>query len=80
VLGAAVETRQAVAAARLAAAGLGLALVPATAVGVDFPGRLRPLRPRLLREVVMTRGDAQDPLVASFGDALVARGVPSPRR
>ncbi len=80
VLGAAVETRQAVAAARLAAAGLGLALVPATAVGEDFPGRLRPLRPRLLREVVMTRVDAQDPLVASFGDALVARGVPSPRR
>jgi DNA-binding transcriptional LysR family regulator len=78
VLTATVETRQAMAAARLAAAGLGLALVPATALSLPFPGRLRQLRPRLRRDVVMSRVDTQDALLTSLCDALVARGLPAP--
>lgn len=78
VLGAAVRTRQATTAAQLAAAGVGIALVPTTAVAAGFSGALRRLRPRLEREVVCLVGAPSDVLVRGFVADLARRGVPVP--
>jgi hypothetical protein len=62
-----VETRYPSTAALLNAAGVGLALVPISAVMPRFPGCVRPLRPRLRRDiVVLTKGTVADPLEASL--------------
>jgi DNA-binding transcriptional LysR family regulator len=47
------RTRQTVAAAQLAAAGLGVALVPTTALPATYPGAIRRLHPQLARDVVV---------------------------
>jgi DNA-binding transcriptional LysR family regulator len=74
-----VETRHANAAALLAADGLGLALVPISAVTAPFPGCPRHLRPRLSRDIiVLTNQRAANPLEASLRDELVTRGIPTP--
>ncbi|MEU1546428.1 LysR family transcriptional regulator [Nocardia sp. NPDC005745] len=79
-LTAATRTRQATTAAQLAAAGLGTALVPTSALTVTFPGAVRSLRPPLTREVVCLTSTPGDPLVRRFLTDLHRRGVsvPSP--
>jgi DNA-binding transcriptional LysR family regulator len=73
------QTRHPNTAALLAAAGLGLALVPISAVTPPFPGYVRLLRPRLRRDIiVLTKGVVVDPLEASLRDELVTRGMPRP--
>ncbi|MEU5761989.1 LysR family transcriptional regulator [Nocardia sp. NPDC047648] len=78
VLTAATRTRQAGTAAQLAAAGLGTALVPTSALTATFPGAVRSLRPPLTREVVCLTSTPGDPLVRRFLTDLHRRGVPVP--
>uniref|UniRef100_UPI0005853B23 LysR family transcriptional regulator substrate-binding protein n=1 Tax=Nocardia araoensis TaxID=228600 RepID=UPI0005853B23 len=77
-LTAATRTRQATTAAQLAAAGLGIALVPTSALPATFAGAVRSLRPPLLREVVGLTATPSDPLVRRFLEDLRRRGVPVP--
>jgi len=72
------RTRQASTAAHLAAAGLGAALVPTTALPAAFPGAVRPLDPPLAREVVALLANPGDPLVRRFDADVRRRGVPVP--
>ncbi|MFF0545863.1 LysR family transcriptional regulator [Nocardia thailandica] len=72
-----VRTRQATTAARLAEAGLGVAIVPATALDPAFSSK--PLRPRLFRNLVCLFGATGDPVVRDFADAVIGRGVPGGR-
>jgi len=70
------RTRQTVTAAQLASAGLGVALVPTTALPSSYSGAVRRLSPMLARDVVvLTAGDA-DPLVRKFAGDLRRRGLP----
>ncbi|MFC4021454.1 LysR substrate-binding domain-containing protein [Micromonospora sp. GCM10011542] len=78
VLSVAMRSRQTSAPALLAAAGLGVAFVPVTAVPVPFPGALRRLDPPLHREIVVLVGAASDPLTQRFAADLSRRGVPVP--
>ncbi|MDT8913060.1 LysR family transcriptional regulator [Amycolatopsis sp. PS_44_ISF1] len=73
------RTRQATTAAHLAAAGLGLALVPTTALNATFPGAVRSLKPLLRREIVTLTGAGADPLVRRFESDLLGHGVPVPK-
>jgi DNA-binding transcriptional LysR family regulator len=70
------RTRQASTAAHLAAAGLGVALVPTTALPNSFPGAVRPLDPPLAREVVALLANPSGPLVRRFDADVRRRGVP----
>ncbi|MFD7841745.1 LysR substrate-binding domain-containing protein [Nocardia sp. NPDC059764] len=70
------RTRQAATAAQLAAAGLGIALVPTTALSTAVPADLKHLDPGLTRELVCLLGAPSDPLVRRFASDLTARGVP----
>ncbi|POM24791.1 HTH-type transcriptional regulator GltC [Actinomadura rubteroloni] len=79
VLAAAMRTRQSATAARLAAAGLGAALVPTSALAASFAGTLRRLDPVLRRDVVTLVGRPGDPVVRRFEADLLRRGVPVPR-
>lgn len=72
------RTRQAAAAAELAMAGLGVALVPVGAVGPGFAGALRRLDPPLAREVVALSTGSADAVVRGFTAALLRRGVRVP--
>jgi DNA-binding transcriptional LysR family regulator len=65
VLTVAMRTRQAVTAAELAAAGLGMAVVPLSAIGSRFAGVIVPMDPPLSRDLVC--------LVANPADALARR-------
>ncbi|WP_040810184.1 LysR family transcriptional regulator [Nocardia concava] len=76
VLTAAVRTRQAVTAARLAGAGVGVALVPTTALSGSM--LVRRLRPGVERELVCLIGTPGDVLVRRFVAEVVRRGVPVP--
>ncbi|WP_159845595.1 LysR family transcriptional regulator [Nocardia sp. CY41] len=78
VLTAATRTRQATTAAQLAAAGLGTALVPTSALPATFSGVVRSLRPTLVREVVGITATPSDPLVRRFLEDLRRRGIPVP--
>lgn len=60
------RTRNAGTAAQLAAAGLGIALVPRTALPPRFNAITKPLRPRLQRTVVAMLGSPSDVLVQRF--------------
>jgi DNA-binding transcriptional LysR family regulator len=71
-----VRTRQAATAAQLAAAGLGIALVPVTALGSRLPSVLKHLHPILSRDLICLIGATTDPLVRQFVSDLVTRGVP----
>jgi DNA-binding transcriptional LysR family regulator len=77
-LTASTRTRQAATAAQLAAAGLGVALVPTTALPAAFPGAVRRLEPALARDVVTLSLTPNDPLVRQFDADLRRRGVPVP--
>jgi len=80
------RTRQTAAAAQLAAAGLGVALVPTTAVPATYPGVVRRLHPQLARDVVVLTaarldgssrsGGLSDPIVRRFAADVVRRGLP----
>ncbi|MBY3989363.1 LysR family transcriptional regulator [Rhodococcus fascians] len=78
-LDAVTHTRNATTAAQLAHAGLGIALVPATALPTRFAGVVKPLRPPLQRTVVVMVGTRADALTRRFVADLVARGM-GPRR
>jgi DNA-binding transcriptional LysR family regulator len=77
-LAAVTRTRQASTAAQLAAAGLGVALVPTTALPSSFPGAVRPLEPPLTRAVVVLLANPSDPLAQRFDADVRRRGVPVP--
>ncbi|MDV6264576.1 LysR family transcriptional regulator [Rhodococcoides yunnanense] len=69
------HTRNASTAAQLAHAGLGIALVPTTALPTRFAGIVKPLRPPLQRSVVVMVGTRADPLTRRFVADMVARGT-----
>lgn len=75
-LTATMRTRHAVTAAQLAAAGLGIALVPTTALGGSMPGAFRRLVPALTRDVVALIGGPSDILAQRFVADLRHRGIP----
>ncbi|MFG1797137.1 LysR family transcriptional regulator [Nocardia sp. NPDC049149] len=77
-LDAATRTRQATTAAQLASAGLGIALVPMSALTATFPRTVRSLRPRLVRDVVCLTTAPEDALVQRFQAEVRRRGVPVP--
>ncbi|MEV6339247.1 LysR family transcriptional regulator [Nocardia vinacea] len=72
------RTRQATTAAQLAAAGLGVALVPTTALAASFSGAVASMKPRLIRNVVAMTCTPNDPLVQRFTADLQRRGIPVP--
>lgn len=72
-------TRNAGTAAQLAHAGLGIALVPTTALPTRFAGVVKPMRPSLQRSVVVMVGTRMDTLTHRFVDDIVARGMGSRR-
>jgi DNA-binding transcriptional LysR family regulator len=78
VLGAVMRTKQASTAAQLAAAGLGVALVPTTALTRTFAGALRRLKPALHRDVVTFTATPSDSLVRRFSSDVTQRGIAVP--
>lgn len=78
VLDAVMRTRQAATAAELAAAGLGVALVPTTALTRAFAGALRRLKPALHRDVVTFTVTPSDSLVRRFRSDVRHRGITVP--
>jgi DNA-binding transcriptional LysR family regulator len=77
-LTAAIRTRHATTAAQLAAAGLGPALVPTTALPPRFSGLVRRLDPVIDRQVVTLVANPADALARRFARDLRRRGVPVP--
>jgi DNA-binding transcriptional LysR family regulator len=67
------------AAPHLAAAGLGIAVTPVSAVSAGFPGMVRSFSPRWIRQLVAVTPAAPDPLTARFVAQVRARGVRVPR-
>lgn len=67
------------AAPQLAAAGLGVAVTPVSAVSDGFPGAVRSFSPRWARQLVALTSAEPDPLVARFIANLRSRGVRLPR-
>jgi DNA-binding transcriptional LysR family regulator len=78
VLDAVMRTKQAATAAQLAAAGLGVALVPTTALARTFAGALRRLKPALHRDVVTFTSTPSDSLVRRFSSDVTHRGIAVP--
>ena len=60
---------------QLAAAGMGVAVTPVSAVGAGFPGAARSFAPRWVRPLVALTLTRPDPLVAEFLADLRASGV-----
>ncbi|WP_458690775.1 LysR family transcriptional regulator [Nocardia tengchongensis] len=71
-----VRVRQAATAAHLAASGLGIALVPTTALATAGPGALQHLDPVLSRDLICLIATPADPLVRRFTADVVERGIP----
>ena len=69
------RTAVSAAAPQLAAAGLGVAVCPVSAVSAGFPGAVRSFSPRWLRQLVAVTRTTPDPLTAQFIDDLRKRGV-----
>ncbi|AGZ40985.1 LysR family transcriptional regulator [Actinoplanes friuliensis] len=67
------------AAPQLAAAGLGIAISPVSAVSAGFPGTVRSFSPRWVRQLVAVTPGTSDPLAARFVANLRTRGVRVPR-
>jgi DNA-binding transcriptional LysR family regulator len=78
-LNAVTRTRQTATAAQLAAAGLGIALVPTTALPATYSGVVRRLDPPVSRDIVTMVGAPSDPLVRRFGAEVRRRGIPVPK-
>ncbi len=66
------------AAPQLAAAGLGVAVSPVSAVSPGFPGAVRSFSPRWVRQLVALRPATSDPLTDRFVEDLRAHGVGVP--
>ncbi|MGW5365884.1 LysR family transcriptional regulator [Actinopolymorpha pittospori] len=71
------RTRSPRTAAQLAAAGMGVSIVPVSALATRPAGTVRSLRPRVRRDVVAIVGAPSDALVRGFVADLVRRGLPS---
>lgn len=69
------RTAVSAAAPQLAAAGLGIAICPVSAVSVGFPGAVRSFSPRWVRQLGAVTPAAPDPLTARFISDLQTRGV-----
>lgn len=67
------------AAPQLAAAGLGVAVTPVSAVTAGFPGAVRSFSPRWIRLLVAITPSDPDPLASRFITNLRARGLRVPR-
>ncbi|MGP4008527.1 LysR family transcriptional regulator [Streptomyces sp. 4N124] len=67
------------AAPQLAAAGLGIAVCPVSAVSDGFPGAVRSFSPRWVRQLVAVTSGEPDPLVARFIGDLRSHGMRVPR-
>jgi DNA-binding transcriptional LysR family regulator len=67
------------AAPQLAAAGLGVAVSPVSAVSDGFPAAVRSFDPRWVRQLVAVTSSAPDPLLARFLADLRAHGLRVPR-
>ncbi|GIF40131.1 LysR substrate binding domain-containing protein [Actinoplanes xinjiangensis] len=67
------------AAPQLAAAGLGIAISPVSAVSAGFPGVVRSFSPRWARQLFAVTPGEPDPLAARFIADLRTRGVRVPR-
>jgi len=66
------------AAPQLAAAGLGVAVSPVSALSAGFPGAVRSFSPRWIRQLVAVTPAAPDPLAARFISNLRTRGMRVP--
>ena len=66
------------AAPQLAAAGLGVAVTPVSAVSPGFPGAVRSFSPRWIRQLVALRPAEPDPLTDRFVEDVRAHGVGVP--
>lgn len=67
------------AAPQLAAAGLGVAVCPVSAISAGFPGAVRSFSPRWSRQLVAVTPAEPDPLVSRFIGNLRRHGVHVPR-
>jgi DNA-binding transcriptional LysR family regulator len=67
------------AAPQLAAAGLGIAVCPVSAISAGFPGAVRSFSPRWIRQLAAVTLTAPDPLAALFIANLRSHGVDVPR-
>ncbi len=67
------------AAPQLAAAGLGVAVCPVSALSAGFPGAVRSFSPRWVRQLVAISPASLDPLAARFVHNLHTRGIRAPR-
>jgi DNA-binding transcriptional LysR family regulator len=67
------------AAPQLAAAGLGVAVCPVSAISAGFPGAVRSFSPRWVRQLVAVAPAPLDPLAAQFIGNLHSHGVHVPR-
>jgi DNA-binding transcriptional LysR family regulator len=66
------------AAPQLAAAGLGVAVCPVSAVSAGFPGAVRSFSPRWVRQLAAVTAAEPDPLAARFIRDLRTRGLRVP--
>ena len=63
---------------QLAAAGLGVTVVPVSAIAAGFSGVVRPLEPRWRRRLVASTATPPDPLAAHLVSDLLAAGLQVP--
>ncbi|WP_399895111.1 LysR family transcriptional regulator [Streptomyces sp. BBFR51] len=63
---------------QLAAAGLGVAVCPVSAISPGFPGAVRSFSPRWVRQLVAVTSAEPDPLVARFIGDLRSHGMSVP--
>jgi DNA-binding transcriptional LysR family regulator len=73
------RTSVTVAAPQLAAAGLGVAVCPVSAVSAGFPGAVRSFSPRWVRQLVAVTPATLDPLATRFITSMRRYGVRVPR-
>jgi DNA-binding transcriptional LysR family regulator len=73
------RTSVTVAAPQLAAAGLGVAVCPVSAISAGFPGAVRSFSPRWVRQLVAVAPATLDPLAARFIANMRRHGVHVPR-
>ena len=63
---------------QLAAAGLGVTVVPVSAITAGFPGAVRPFQPRWIRRLVAMTTTPRDPLAAQLVSDLRSTGLRVP--
>jgi DNA-binding transcriptional LysR family regulator len=74
-----VRTSVTVADPQLAAAGLGVAVCPVSAISAGFPGAVRSFSPRWVRQLAAVTTATLDPLAARFIASMRRYGVRAPR-